>query len=148
MAFDYVIQNGIVTENEYQYAGKENGQGSCSKFQSGQKISSYRQFQHQNEADLKDAVCRFGPVAVSMDAKAHDFRYYKKGVYNSTDCSSTITNHAVVAVGYGVDEATKEPYWLIKNSWGTEWGEKGYGRLRRDFNNLCGIASFTYVPVS
>lgn len=77
---------------------------------------------------------------------------YKTGVYHHVFKVSSnllngvgfnpfeLTNHAVLVVGYGVDNVTKEKYWIVKNSWGTEWGEKGFFKIRRG-NDECGIES-------
>ena len=53
---------------------------------------------------------------------------YSSGVLDSTDCG-TNPNHDVLAVGYGNDSTTGLDYWLVKNSWNTTWGEKGYARI-------------------
>ncbi|XP_003366683.1 dipeptidyl-peptidase 1, partial [Trichinella spiralis] len=52
-------------------------------------------------------------------------------------------NHAVIIVGYGTDEMTKEKYWIVKNSWGRKFGEDGYFRIRRGTNE-CGIESLAF----
>ena len=79
-----------------------------------------------------NAVAKVGPVGVAVAASTWGF--YEGGVF-STDLSKggteTDLNHAVVLVGYGVDEHTQEPYWLVRNSWRPTWGENGYIRLKR-----------------
>ena len=56
----------------------------------------------------------------------------------TVDCGTSI-NHAVVLIGYGTDLATGKDYWLVRNSWGTSWGEAGYIRLLRTAANTAQI---------
>ncbi|KAL5201066.1 hypothetical protein ABZP36_035420 [Zizania latifolia] len=90
------------------------------------------------EASLKQSVYK-QPVSVIIDANTTSFQLYKNGVYNGP-CGLS-TNHAVLAVGYG--ETNGVHYWIVKNSWGANWGESGYIRMRRDIpakEGICGIA--------
>ncbi|KFQ53866.1 Cathepsin K, partial [Nestor notabilis] len=66
------------------------------------------------------------------------------GVYYDESCNAQNINHAVLAVGYGTQKGTK--HWIIKNSWGEEWGNKGYVLLARNMNNACGIANLASFP--
>lgn len=68
------------------------------------------------------------------------------GVYYESECSDQL-NHAILVVGYGTDASTGVPYWLVKNSWGTSWGENGYGKVARNKDNNCGIASLASYPL-
>lgn len=67
----------------------------------------------------------------------------KIGVFSDYECRNDYDslNHAVLVVGYGKDTVTGYDYWLVKNTWGKTWGENGYIRMRRNFNNMCGIAT-------
>lgn len=74
-----------------------------------------------------------------------DFQQYKGGVYQHTGLTNTfnpfeLTNHAVLLVGYGVDGESGDKYWIVKNSWGPEWGEKGYFRIMRGVDE-CALES-------
>lgn len=84
-----------------------------------------------------------GPLSVSFEVY-NDFMHYQSGIYRHTGLIDKfnpfeITNHAVLLVGYGTDpDGTK--YWIVKNSWGEQWGEQGYFRILRGADE-CGIES-------
>merc|ERR1712121_92700 len=80
-----------------------------------------------------------GPVAVGIDASHFSFQLYHGGVYHESRCSSVQLDHGVTVVGYGNEDG--KDYWLVKNSWGATWGEKGYIKMQRNHNNMCGIAT-------
>ena len=67
------------------------------------------------------------------------FQLYNSGVYYNPKCSSKALNHAVLAAGYGTQGG--QEYWLVKNSWGTDWGDDGYIMMARGQGNNCGVAT-------
>ena len=77
------------------------------------------------------------PTSVSVAADSSVFQHYKTGVITSSSCG-TSTDHAVLAVGYGTSGST--PYYIVKNSWGSSWGDKGYVKIGiSDGAGICGI---------
>lgn len=110
-------------------------------------IKGFTNLSHGNETELMETVATFGPVSVGIDVSA-EFRLYTSGVYYDPDWnhwSPRYTNHAMLVVGYGTD--TKEgDYWIVKNSWGEGWGDKGYVLIARNKGNNCGIASVARIP--
>lgn len=71
---------------------------------------------------------------------------YKSGVLDTTSCGTRL-NHAVNIVGYGRDNATGKDYWIIKNSWGTDYGERGYIRIKREGGaGICGMNKLAAYP--
>lgn len=103
--------------------------------------------EYYNETDLKLAVAKFGPVVVAIDAFPSTFQFYSKGIYNDPTCDQNKLNHAVLVVGYGRDYWRRKDYWIIKNSWSKYWGDKGYIKIARNKNNVCGVASRPSVPL-
>ena len=86
------------------------------------------------------------PVAAAIEMGG-SLQFYNGGVF-SGQCGTRM-NHAITVVGYGADANTGLKYWLVKNSWGQSWGERGYLRMRRDLtrSGLCGIALDLAYPV-
>lgn len=97
-----------------------------------------------DENELLQAVFEKGPVSVAFQV-VDDFGAYSSGVYTSSTCENgpADVNHAVLAVGYGVENGMD--YWLVKNSWGTSWGDNGFFKIERGVN-MCGIADCNSYP--
>jgi len=139
-AFQYVIgNNGIATEAAYPYTAM---QGMCQNVQPAVAVRSYQQVPRDDEDALAAAVAG-QPVSVAVDAT--NFQFYKGGVMTADSCGTNL-NHAVTAVGYGTAE-DGTPYWLLKNQWGSTWGEGGYLRLQRGVG-ACGVAKDASYPVA
>ncbi|XP_056283188.1 cathepsin L.1 [Pseudoliparis swirei] len=144
-AFMYIKANGgIDTEDSYPYEA-EDGQCRYNPANVGATCSGYVDVQQGDEAGLKEAVATIGPVSVVIDASHMSFQLYESGVYDEPACSSTQLHHAVLAVGYGTDNG--RDYWLVKNSWGLVWGDKGYIMMTRNKRNQCGIATAFSYPL-
>ena len=88
-----------------------------------------------------------GPVTVGIDASHWSFNHYRGGIYRRENCSTSALDHAVLAVGYGVDEDSGEEFYILKNSWGADWGEGGYMRMARTWANMCGVATHATLPI-
>uniref|UniRef100_A0A146M7N7 Cathepsin L n=1 Tax=Lygus hesperus TaxID=30085 RepID=A0A146M7N7_LYGHE len=143
--FKYIKKNGgIDTEKSYPYTG-EDGKCHATKKNIVARVTGFVDVKKDSEAALQAAVATVGPISVAIDASSNDFQLYAGGVYNEKSCSSTELDHGVLAVGYGVYKG--KAYWLVKNSWGTNWGISGYIMMSRNKNNQCGIATEASYPL-
>jgi cathepsin L len=145
-AFQYIINNnGIDTEASYPYTA-EDGYCQYSAANCGSVLAAFQDVQSGSESSLQVASAGIGPVSVAIDASHNSFQLYTSGVYYEPNCSPTQLDHGVLAVGYG--SSSGSDYWIVKNSWGTDWGMNGYIWMSRNRNNNCGIATAASYPIS
>nr|XP_043622665.1 senescence-specific cysteine protease SAG39-like [Erigeron canadensis] len=146
--FTFIVKNkGINTEAAYPYEAADATCNTKEEDVYAAKITGHEDVPVNSESALLKAVA-MQPVSVAIDAGESDFQFYSSGVFNGT-CGTEL-DHGVTAVGYGTsDDGVK--YWLVKNSWGTSWGEEGYIRMQRDVEakeGLCGIAMMASYPTA
>ncbi|NP_001080822.1 cathepsin S precursor [Xenopus laevis] len=142
-AFQYVIDNnGIDSDSYYPYHAMDE---KCHYELAGKASScvKYTEIVPGTEDNLKQALGTIGPISVAIDGTRPTFFLYKSGVYSDPSCSQEV-NHGVLAIGYGT--LNGQDFWLLKNSWGTYYGDKGFVRIARNKGNLCGVASYTSYP--
>ena len=145
-AFNWLKSNGgIMYDNDYPYTGVE---GTCKSDKSKYadfKVTGYKKLGSTwqtwscvDEEEIKEFLYETGPLAVALNADY--LSSYIGGIvdYTASQCPYSGINHAVTMVGYGTDGTSNMDYWIIKNSWGKDWGESGYFRIRRG-NGTCGI---------
>lgn len=138
----YIQVNGVTTSDKYIRAYTANDSLPCNYKASSAavKIEAYYWPQGINENYIKNLLSSFGPLIVTLDASLPTFLHYKSGVYKDPECSSSKVNHAMLLCGYDRDPIFGD-YWLIKNSYGPNWGEAGYFRLERG-KNRCGMTVY------
>ena len=93
----------------------------------------------KEEEEIAEQLPLVGPLLMAIDATTAELQSYTGGVYDPPACTGWhgVLDHAVLAVGIGTEGGV--PYYKVKNSWGADWGEAGYFRIKRGAN-LCGVA--------
>jgi len=146
-AFKYIIDNhGLCSEEDYPYNATTN-QCNSTTCKNVVKITNYSDVTPNNEKALKRAVAQ-QPVSVAIQANTQSFQHYSGGIYSDINCGTQL-DHGVLVVGYGTELLKGIDYWIVKNSWGESWGDNGYIKILRNFNDsrgLCGIAMQPSFP--
>lgn len=128
-AFQYIQDHGLESNSQYPYVAKTRA---CKSNGGRHKISGFVSVS-ANDVNQLAAAVNLKPVSICLDA--NNFQLYSGGIFNN--CGNSI-DHCVLLVGYTPN------YWIVKNSWGGSWGERGYIRLAR--GNTCGLASHGTYP--
>lgn len=149
IAYNYVANKGLVTEENYPYKA-ENDECKSEVVENESEVKIDGRFARCEEDecmqnDFQYNLLKNGPVTVVIDAYNTNFFNYKSGIY---DESCAEPNHAIMLVGYGEDQSTGTKYWIIRNSWGSSWGMNGYGYIKFDLNNYysCNINRYGFQP--
>jgi len=132
-AWDYMKTTALETEASYPYTSGTGITGTC-KYNASlgvAKVTGYTEVAATSTA-IKSAL-NLKPVSVAIQADTAVFQTYSSGIITSAGCGTNI-DHAVVAVGYG------DNYYIVRNSWGTGWGEAGHVRIGiAEGAGICGI---------
>ncbi|XP_010556436.1 PREDICTED: cysteine proteinase RD21A-like [Tarenaya hassleriana] len=145
-AFKFIINNGgIDTDEDYPYKGYDNVCDTSRKNAKVVTIDDYEDVPMYNEKALQKAVAN-QPVSVAIEGGGMAFQLYESGIFTGS-CGVSL-DHGVAAVGYGSENGVD--YWIVRNSWGKNWGEEGYVRMERNIESAagkCGIAIEPSYPI-
>jgi len=148
LAYRYIINSGgIDSEEIYPYVGKRQ---ECHFVPNeiAAKISDWK-FGNQhwfNETEIQYNLASWGPLSICLDASV--WQDYTSGILTAEECSEiNILNHCVDLVGYVIDiENLSNSYWIVRNSWGLDWGNEGFIYLQM-WKDTCGMADFVTTSV-
>jgi cathepsin F len=130
-AFEYVITaGGMELDNEYPYSSYYDVTGTCKSTRNNYVVSIDEYYLITDETSMMSHIFSTGPISICLDAST--WSTYVSGVI--TNCGTEV-DHCVQAVGLNLDEG----YWIVRNSWGTEWGNDGYIWIEAG-SNVCNIA--------
>jgi len=146
-AFEYIqAAGGISTETDYPYYAEDRN---CTVNPDTFALKVWGgsvNITEGDEQEMASALVGHGPVSIAFQV-VDGFRDYTSGIYTSDTCknSTADVNHAVLAVGFGTCPHTGMDYWIVKNSWGADWGDEGYFKIERGVN-MCGVAVCNSFP--
>lgn len=140
----YNMVTPLMADSDYPYDGQSHGPLGCKSDRSKGIVSttSFRYVIPYFESQLKAALNQ-SPVSLAIVASSDIFMYYNGGIITDPACGGMhLDNHGVLAVGYGSENG--QDYFIVKNSWGAEWGEQGFVRLGA--SDACGVLSRPKYP--
>jgi C1A family cysteine protease len=145
-AFGYAEKNALCTETSYPYkaTGGQCKASNCSIAIPKDGVVGFKDVASDDEQAMMSALSQ-QPVSIAIEADKSVFQLYHSGVLTGL-CGATL-DHGVLAVGYGTDDGKN--YWLVKNSWGSDWGLNGYVKLLRGKGGSgeCGLLTKASYPV-
>jgi len=138
----YTKTHPLATEAEWPYTATN---GTCKTVTGHVSATVNNSVAASSVAALKAAIEK-GPVSVTVEADRAVFQGYKTGVLNSTQCGTQL-DHAITAVGWGTSGT--QDYYIVRNSWGTSWGDKGYISIAAvNGVGICGIQQVSVWPTT
>ena len=145
LAFRYWESHNAMSESSYPYTAKD---GTCAYSSSSAtpvKAVSYTGVTADSPDSMKAALVN-NIMSVAIQANQLSFQLYSSGVFTNTNCGTQL-DHATNVVGWGTEGSMD--YWIMRNSWGSSWGESGYMRLEIVAGvGLCGIQMQPNFPVA
>jgi len=147
---DALVNDGICPETDFPYTTNE--PESCSHWEDTTVcFDSWHRISCGDIDAIKTAIMNYGVIDAAVYA-GNAFQAYSSGIYEDTNtscdaspCYYAQTNHAIALVGW--DDNNGEGYWILRNSWGTSWGEDGYMRIRYTSAHVaCAAAYLVYTP--
>jgi len=126
---------GVESASVYPYTGED---GNCA-FSSGSVVATISSWKYAtslySETELQENLVSYGPLSICVDAQA--WQDYQSGVMSWEDCAwVNVLDHCVQLVGYNTEASTN--FWIVRNSWGTDWGISGYIELEM-WRDTCGL---------
>eukprot|EP01118_Nematostelium_gracile_P015293 TRINITY_DN6091_c0_g1_i1.p1 TRINITY_DN6091_c0_g1~~TRINITY_DN6091_c0_g1_i1.p1 ORF type:complete len:347 (-),score=83.82 TRINITY_DN6091_c0_g1_i1:46-1032(-) len=136
--YSIMYNGGQMSNSDYPYSGED--EGSCS-FDATKVVAKISDWKYAtltwNEAEVQNALVNWGPLSICVEADA--WQDYVSGIMTADECCGMFCqlDHCVQLVGYNAENATA-PYWIVRNSWNTDWGVQGFIYLEMN-KNCCGI---------
>ena len=145
-SYDWLKDHYTMLESDYPYTSGSTGNETSCMYDEDLGVTEVSSYGQTKGADANLARLAQQPVNVAVAAGNNVFMNYQSGIITSRDHCPTRIDHAIVAVGYGVEDGVQ--YYIVRNSWGTSWGEDGYVRIATDGGKkgVCGIDQYVYYP--